>query len=85
MFMYVNKAKLSRPEVKAFVDFMLNNGGALIRDVGYVPLSDTEQVLPAAQSASVVHLSRQSEPGSPKPTHTSVAEPHSPISSPQDS
>ncbi|MBA3949219.1 MAG: PstS family phosphate ABC transporter substrate-binding protein [Acidobacteria bacterium] len=45
MFMYVNKAKLSRPEVKAFVDFMLNNGGALIRDVGYVPLSDTEQQL----------------------------------------
>jgi phosphate transport system substrate-binding protein len=43
MFMYVNKAKLSRPEVKAFVDFMLNNGGALIRDVGYVPLSDSEQ------------------------------------------
>lgn len=45
MFMYVNTAKLSRPEVKAFVDFMLNNGGALIRDVGYVPLSDTEQQL----------------------------------------
>ena len=45
MFMYVNKAKLSRPEVRAFVDFMLNNGGALIRDVGYVPLSDTEQQL----------------------------------------
>lgn len=45
MFMYVNKARLSRPEVKAFVDFMLNNGGALIRDVGYVPLSDTEQQL----------------------------------------
>jgi phosphate transport system substrate-binding protein len=45
MFMYVNKAKLSRPEVKAFVDFMLNNGGALIRDVGYVPLSDVEQQL----------------------------------------
>ncbi|MDQ3169133.1 MAG: PstS family phosphate ABC transporter substrate-binding protein, partial [Acidobacteriota bacterium] len=45
MFMYVSKAKLSRPEVKAFVDFMLANGGALIRDVGYVPLSDAEQTL----------------------------------------
>jgi phosphate transport system substrate-binding protein len=45
MFMYVNKAKLSRPEIKAFVDFLLNNGGALIRDVGYVPLSDVEQQL----------------------------------------
>jgi len=46
MFMYVNKAKLQqRPEIRAFVDFMLNNGGALIRDVGYVPLSDAEQQL----------------------------------------
>lgn len=49
MFMYVNKAKLSRPEVKAFVDFLLNNGGALIRDVGYVPLSDVEQQLVKAR------------------------------------
>jgi phosphate transport system substrate-binding protein len=45
MFMYVNKARLARPEVKAFVDFMLSNGGALIRDVGYVPLSAAEQQL----------------------------------------
>lgn len=45
MFMYVNTAKLSRPEVRAFVDFLLANGGALIRDVGYVPLSDAEQAL----------------------------------------
>ncbi|HEX6324718.1 MAG TPA: PstS family phosphate ABC transporter substrate-binding protein [Vicinamibacterales bacterium] len=46
MFMYVNKAKLQqRPEIRQFVDFMLANGGALIRDVGYVPLSDVEQQL----------------------------------------
>ena len=49
MFMYVSKAKLSRPEVKAFVDFMLANGGALIRDVGYVPLNDAEQNLVRAR------------------------------------
>ena len=49
MFIYVSKAKLSRPEVKAFIDFMLANGGALIRDVGYVPLSDAEQNLVRAR------------------------------------
>jgi len=45
MFMYVNKAKLQRPEVKAFIDFLLTNGPKLIADVGYVALSDAEQQL----------------------------------------
>ena len=52
MFIYVSKAKLTRPEVKAFIDFMLANGGALIRDVGYVPLSDPEQNLVRARWAA---------------------------------
>jgi len=45
MFIYVNQSKLTRPEVKAFVDFMLSNGPKLVGDVGYVALSDTEQQL----------------------------------------
>ncbi|HUF23303.1 MAG TPA: PstS family phosphate ABC transporter substrate-binding protein [Vicinamibacterales bacterium] len=49
MFMYVNTAKLSRPEIKAFVDFLLAEGAPLIRDVGYVPLSDAEQQLVRAR------------------------------------
>jgi phosphate transport system substrate-binding protein len=45
LFIYVNKAKLQRPEVKAFVDFMLAQSGPLVREVGYVSLSDAEQQL----------------------------------------
>ena len=43
LFIYVNKAKLQRPEIKAFVDFLLDKGPALVREVGYVALSDSEQ------------------------------------------
>lgn len=42
MFMYVNKAKLQRPEVKAFVDFLLANGPTLVADVGYFAITDAE-------------------------------------------
>ncbi len=42
MFMYVNKAKLQRPEVKAFVQFLLDKGPALVTDVGYFAITDTE-------------------------------------------
>jgi phosphate transport system substrate-binding protein len=45
LFMYVNKAKLQRPEVKSFVDFLLAQGAPLVREVGYVSLSDAEQQL----------------------------------------
>ena len=45
LFMYVNKAKLQRPEVKAFVEFLLSTGPKLVGDVGYVSLSDAEQQL----------------------------------------
>ena len=43
MFMYVDKAKLQRPEVKAFIDFLMANGPKLVGDVGYIQLSDAEQ------------------------------------------
>jgi phosphate transport system substrate-binding protein len=38
LFIYVNKASASRPEVKAFVEFFLKDGPALVEDVGYVRL-----------------------------------------------
>ncbi len=38
LFIYVNIAALGRPEVKAFVDFYLNNGAVLAESVGYVGL-----------------------------------------------
>ena len=36
LFIYVNKAASARPEVKAFVDFYLENAAELSTDVGYV-------------------------------------------------
>jgi phosphate transport system substrate-binding protein len=38
VFIYVSKAAAARPEVKAFVEFYLTNGEALVKDAHYVPL-----------------------------------------------
>lgn len=40
LFIYVNVASLARPEVKAFVDFYLENVGKLAKEVKYLPLPD---------------------------------------------
>lgn len=42
MFMYVNTSRLARPEVKAFVEFLLEQGPKLVSDVGYFAVSDQE-------------------------------------------
>jgi phosphate transport system substrate-binding protein len=38
IFIYVKEKSLDRPEVRAFVDFYLTEGGALAREVGYIEL-----------------------------------------------
>ena len=38
MFIYVSKNSLERAEMKAFVEFYLENARALVQEVGYVPL-----------------------------------------------
>ena len=42
MFIYVNKAALERPEVKAFVEFYLENAASLAEEVGYVALPQAD-------------------------------------------
>ena len=42
MFIYVNKAALDRPEVKAFVVFYLENAAVLAEEVGYVALPQAD-------------------------------------------
>ena len=42
IFIYPKVKALDRPEVRNFVDFYLTKGPALIREVGYVPLTDAE-------------------------------------------
>ncbi|MBL4636566.1 MAG: PstS family phosphate ABC transporter substrate-binding protein [Kofleriaceae bacterium] len=41
IFIYVAKKETARPEVAAFVDFYLNQGRALVAEVGYIPLPDS--------------------------------------------
>ena len=40
LVVYVNKKSLAKPEVKAFVSFLLKNAGKLSKEVGYVPLKE---------------------------------------------
>jgi phosphate transport system substrate-binding protein len=40
LFVYVKEDSLNRAEVKEFVKFMLTEGGALVAEVGYLPLPD---------------------------------------------
>jgi phosphate transport system substrate-binding protein len=42
VFIYPKLKALERPEVKSFVDFYLTQGAGLVREVGYIPLSDRE-------------------------------------------
>ena len=49
VFIYVKTTALTRPEVKSFVDFYLDKGAALVREVGYVPMTASEQDLVRAR------------------------------------
>lgn len=42
VFVYVSDVAAERPEVKAFVEFYIENASALVPDVGYIPLTDEE-------------------------------------------
>ena len=42
LFLYVNSKAAARPEVQAFISFYLNNAPILVREVGYIPLTDEE-------------------------------------------
>ncbi len=39
LFIYVNTASLERAEVKAFLEFYMENGEVLVHEVGYTPLT----------------------------------------------
>lgn len=38
LYIYINKARMNEPQVKAFVDFYLENATVLTEQVGYIPL-----------------------------------------------
>jgi phosphate transport system substrate-binding protein len=41
IFIYVNAKSLEKPEVREFVEFYMQNGGKLAKEVKYVPLPDS--------------------------------------------
>ena len=45
IYIYVNPAALERPDVDGFVRYFLTDGADLVREVGYVPLTDQENAL----------------------------------------
>jgi phosphate transport system substrate-binding protein len=64
LFVYVNAKSLDRSEVKAFLDFHLAQGHDLVREVGYVPLTDREQQLVARRYESRTTGTVYGSPGS---------------------
>lgn len=49
LFVYVSKKSAERPEVLEFVNFYLNQGQSLAREVGYVPLAEQAATLARAR------------------------------------
>ena len=45
VFVYAKVKALDRPEVLKFVEFYLSKGAPLVREVGYIPMTDREQEL----------------------------------------
>ena len=45
IFVYPKVASLSRPEFQSFVDYYLTKGAPLVREVGYIPLTEREYEL----------------------------------------
>lgn len=44
LFIYINKAKMDLPEVKAFVNYYIDNAATLSAEVGYVPLDNYDAI-----------------------------------------
>lgn len=49
LLLYVNRKSADRPEVRAFVEFYLNNAARLAKEVGYVPLPQRAYALAMAR------------------------------------
>ena len=52
VFIYVNTKALSRPEVQKFIEYYVTSASPLVSEVGYVPLTDSEQKLVQARFAA---------------------------------
>lgn len=66
IFIYVAKSSLERPEVRALVDFYIENAPFLAAEVGYIPLPDYTYTAAAARIANGESGTAYSEHGSMK-------------------
>ena len=69
LFIYVSAKSIERPEVKAFVEFYLDNAADLAEEVGYIKLSDSEY----ASNREAIKQSPAPAPQSQAPTNASPA------------
>lgn len=44
LFIYINKAKMDEPQIKAFVHYYIDNAATLSKEVGYVPLESYDAI-----------------------------------------
>ena len=44
LFIYINKAKMDQPQVKAFIQYYIDNAATLSEEVGYVPLDNYDAI-----------------------------------------
>lgn len=54
LMVYVNKKSAAKPEVKAFVSFLLKNAAVLSKEVGYVPLKEADYAAAVKKFDAVV-------------------------------
>ena len=54
-FLYINKNRLEKSEIAAFVEFYLTEARKLVREVGYVPLGESAyaEALELVKGASI--------------------------------
>jgi phosphate transport system substrate-binding protein len=54
LFVYVKHRSAQRPEVKAFLDYLVTNEAALARDARFVPLTLTQRAKALSELARAV-------------------------------
>ena len=42
LYIYINSSAVKRPEIQAFVNFYIENGAVLSKEVGFIPMTDLE-------------------------------------------
>ncbi|MGH7542950.1 MAG: hypothetical protein ACREK7_03340, partial [Gemmatimonadota bacterium] len=63
IYIYVSDDGLAKPQVRRFVEFYLQEGADLVRDVGYVPLRPEQYEAELAKISGTAETAPQPGPG----------------------